>query len=99
MIAVNSAEETVELTWNGRRWIVKSIKGKQKASSYKVKNYRADYKKALEETGDDIKKAAEILKKKYTFAPSPVDLRDGAAVMVRQYNNSAARDYIHSDTF
>jgi hypothetical protein len=94
VIAVNSAEETVTLRWNGKKWLVRSVKGKQKAQSFKVKTYKEDYISALEESGGNISKAAQIMREKYYFAPSYSQLKEAAPVMIKKYNNSAAKAFL-----
>ncbi len=95
VITVYKTTEEVTLRWNGKRWIVRSIKGTGKTSSngYSVKKYKADYIEALETCSGDVKKAAEILRQKYSFVPTEQNLRDAVPFMIEKYNNSAAKDF------
>ncbi len=95
VITVYKTTEEVTLRWNGKRWIVRSIKGTRKTSSngYSVKKYKADYIEALETCSGDVKKAAEILRQKYSFVPTEQNLRDAVPFMIEKYNNSAAKDF------
>ncbi len=95
VITVYKTTEEVALRWNGKRWIVRSIKGTGKTSSngYSVKKYKADYIEALETCSGDVKKAAEILRQKYSFVPTEQNLRDAVPFMIEKYNNSAAKDF------
>lgn len=95
VISVYKTTEEVTLRWNGKRWIVRSIKGTGKTSSnaYSVKKYKADYIESLEKCSDDVKKAAELLRQKYSFAPTEQNLRDAVPYMIKKYNNSAAKDF------
>lgn len=94
VIAVDSAEEEVTLKWNGTRWIVRSIKGASRSSSYKAKTYRQDYTDALESSGDDINQAAELMRQKYKFAPRQDDIMLAAPYMAEKYNNTAAKEML-----
>ncbi len=95
VITVYKTTEEVTLRWNGKRWIVRSIKGTGKTSSngYSAKKYKADYIEALEKCSGDIKKAADILRQKYSFTPTEQNLRDAVPYMIKKYNNSAAKDF------
>ena len=95
VITVYKTTEEVTLRWNGKRWIVRSIKGTGKTSSngYSVKKYKADYIEALEKCSGDVKQAAGILRQKYSFTPTEQDLRDAVPFMIEKYNNSAAKDF------
>ncbi len=95
VITVYKTTEEVTLRWNGKRWIVRSIKGTGKTSSngYSVKKYKADYIEALETCSGDVKKATEILRQKYSFVPTEQNLRDAVPFMIEKYNNSAAKDF------
>lgn len=94
VIAVESAEENVTLRWNGRRWIVRSIKGTSKSSSYRTKTYKQDYIDALASSGDSIEQAAGILRQKYSFAPRQDDIMLAASYMADEYNSSAAKEML-----
>lgn len=95
VIAVNSAVENVTLKWNGNRWIVRSIKGSSKNLSYSAKKYKEDYIQLLEENGESIKMATLALKDKYSFVPRQDELKSGAQAMIKNYNNSAAKDFLN----
>lgn len=95
ILTVLSAKEKISLEWNGKRWIVRSITGtgKTERNSYRVKTYRKDYLQALEQSGEDIKTAAGLLRQKYSFAPSELDLQDAAPLIVKKFNNSDAKKF------
>ena len=95
IITVLTTTENVNLVWNGKRWIVRKISGTGKTfrNSYSVKNYKKDYLDCLEKTGEDVKKASELLRQKYNFVPSEMDLRDEVPYMIKKYNNSAAKEF------
>ncbi|WP_443741204.1 hypothetical protein [Treponema berlinense] len=95
IITVLATTENVNLVWNGKRWIVRKISGTGKTfrNSYSVKNYKKDYLDCLEKTGKDVKKAAELLRQKYDFVPSEIDLKDEVPYMIKKYNSSAAKEF------
>ena len=95
ILTVLSAREKISLEWNGKRWIVRSITGtgKTERNSYRVKTYRKDYLQALEQSGEDIKTAAGLLRQKYSFAPSELDLQDATPLIVKKFNNSDAKKF------
>ncbi len=94
-VTVYKTTENVTLRWNGKRWIVRSIKGtgKTTSGSYSVKKYKADYVESLETAGGSVRKAAELLRKKYSFAPTELDLKAAVPYMIKKYNNSAAKEF------
>lgn len=93
IIAVIKAEEIVKLRWNGKRWIIRSLTGKTKTLSYRVKNYKDDYLDALQQTDGNIKEACSILREKYSFVPREDELMEAIPYMIEKYNSSAAREY------
>lgn len=93
VISVNPAKETVFLEWNGRRWIVKNIEGRARSNSYKVKDYKADYRAALEESGGDVKNASDILRQKYEFVPREDEMMAEVSKTIAEFNLQAAKDF------
>ena len=95
IITVLTTTENVHLVWNGKRWIIRKISGTGKTfrNSYSVKNYKKDYLDCLEKTGENVKKAAELLRQKYDFVPSEMDLKDEVPYMIKKYNSSAAKEF------
>lgn len=69
IIVVNTADEDVTLTWNGKRWLVTNIEGTTKNKSYKLKKYKEDLKQALEKSNDDLQQTITLLKTTYNFVP------------------------------
>lgn len=86
-------EETITLEWNGKRWIVREIKGKTRANSYREKTYREDYLNALEKTGGSVRLAADILRQKYPFVPGENELASETEYLIKKYNLSAAKEF------
>lgn len=93
VIAVYPVEETITLEWNGKRWIVREIKGKTRANSYREKTYREDYLNALEKTGGSVRLAADILRQKYPFVPGENELASETEYLIKKYNLSAAKEF------
>jgi len=93
VISVNKAVEDVTLVWNGKRWLVKSIRGKQKPSSYKTKEYKQDYINALETSGGSIKTASGKLRSKYFFVPAENEIRAEIPGMIKKFNSTAAKEF------
>lgn len=98
IINVNPAEEEVFLEWNGKRWIVKDLKGKARTNSYRVKDYKADYLKALEMSSGDIKIACDILREKYDFVPREDELLSETEFLIEKYNSSSAKEFLEKHT-
>lgn len=96
-------EETVELKWNGSRWIIRNITdGKSEQFSVNSKDFSDEYYEAVKETGS-IKSAVARLRNKYGWLPSDSDIRTDAAVMLEDYQSIEAGKYLEdkleNDTF
>ena len=94
IIEVARATETVTLKWNGKRWLVTDAKGKVRNNTYKTEEYRKDWIDAVKECDNNLHKAREILAAKYSFVPREDEMVQAAPYLIKQYNNSAAKDFL-----
>ena len=95
-VSVETIKEKVTLEWNGKRWTVTELSpiGKSKIESIKLKNFAEEYKKALDEYGGSVKKAAEALREKYAWLPADADMKRGAKEIFDRYELTSAKDYL-----
>lgn len=93
VIAVNSIKDTVTLKWNGKKWLVRNIKGKSISTAFSASTYKKDYKLALEQCDENIKKAASLLRKKYPFVPTDKEIFEERNSVIKEFNLSAAKEY------
>lgn len=68
-INVIENNETLTLKWKKNRWIITEIESKATQKMYETKKLKEDYIKALEENGDDVKKATAAISEKYNWLP------------------------------
>ena len=89
--------ETVNLKWNGKRWIVNELDGKTKNAVVRKKDFLADFSSALSKNDFSVRLAADSLREKYPWLPSQTDLLSGAKSLV-EFENAAAIRFIEESS-
>ena len=85
-ININKTTDTVTLTWKRNRWIVTEIKSKSQPLFVFTKNFKADFQNALNETGNDVFKATDILREKYEWIPAEKSLQSGETLLKSRFS-------------
>lgn len=76
---VTKIDETVNLVFKKNRWLIKSTDTVQEENKISKTEFYTDYSKAMKDSSDDAKKAAELLRAKYEWVPSQSELEEAAA--------------------
>jgi len=76
---VTKIDETVNLVFKKNRWLIKSTDTVQEENKISKTEFYTDYSKAMKDSSDDAKKAAELLHAKYEWVPSQSELEEAAA--------------------
>lgn len=76
---VTKIDETVNLVFKKNRWLIKSADTVQEENKISKTEFYTDYSKAMKDSSDDAKKAAELLHAKYEWVPSQSELEEAAA--------------------
>lgn len=76
---VTKIDETVNLVFKKNRWLIKSADTVQEENKISKTEFYTDYSKAMKDSSDDAKKAAEMLHTKYEWVPSQSELEEAAA--------------------
>ena len=76
---VTKIDETVNLVFMKNRWLIKSTDTVQEENKISKTEFYTDYSKAMKDSSDNAKKAAELLHAKYEWVPSQSELEEAAA--------------------
>lgn len=76
---VTKIDETVNLVFKKNRWLIKSTDTVQEENKISKTEFYTDYSKAMKDSSDNAKKAAELLRTKYEWVPSQSELEEAAA--------------------
>lgn len=93
-IYAEKISETVNLLWNGSRWIVQSIESENyEQFSVSVKNFSDEYYE-LFESGKSVKEAAKEMRGKYEWLPDETDMRNDAKTLAEKYGSVEAEKFL-----
>ena len=97
-IFIEKITDIVTLSWDGKKWRVVQIDGNAKNESVKTTDFIEEYHALLEsstaEEKSRIREAAEILRQKYEWFPSELDMADAAEYLLSEYGSTEAEKFL-----